>query len=180
MKKLSPQEIDELVREAESIISRFKTALIASQSGRAERRGSQTSDEDQSPPGKTQMSNAIDAVQQTRSIPMFINWVRYQMAREEENLRKSSSHKKGQSKSGKELVSQEEKSEEAQRFWTARSGSDTFAEALAKAVQKIQSTNDRETSVEKVILFLGFMRRALVAINHLDAIPAQLKGGEGR
>ncbi|BCW94593.1 MAG: hypothetical protein WHS44_11440 [Fimbriimonadales bacterium] len=33
--------------------------------------------------GRTQVSNAIDAINQSRSVTVFCNWLRYQMAREE-------------------------------------------------------------------------------------------------
>jgi hypothetical protein len=60
--------IDELVRQAEAIIQ----DCFAS-SGRSD--GGST--------GRTQLSNAIDAINQSGSVAVFRNWLRYQTAREE-------------------------------------------------------------------------------------------------
>jgi hypothetical protein len=60
--------IDELVRQAEAIIQ----DCFAS-SGRSD--GGST--------GRTQLSNAIDAINQSSSVVVFRNWLRYQTAREE-------------------------------------------------------------------------------------------------
>ena len=60
--------IDELVRQAEAIIQ----DCFAS-SGRGD--GGST--------GRTQLSNAIDAINQSGSVAVFRNWLRYQTAREE-------------------------------------------------------------------------------------------------
>ncbi|MFQ3611497.1 MAG: hypothetical protein SNJ72_08390 [Fimbriimonadales bacterium] len=133
-KQLTPEEIDELVYEAERIVSSVQSQLAG--------RSSET--------GRSQMSNAIDAAQQTRSIPMFINWVRYQMSREE--------------------------------FWkTAGDNGKTLGQMVSdfaeRLKQEAQDDEGRERALEKLTLFLGFMRRALVAIKQLNAIPAQFKGG---
>jgi len=60
--------IDELVRQAEAIIQDCFAA-----SGRGD--GGST--------GRTQLSNAIDAINQSGSVIVFRNWLRYQTAREE-------------------------------------------------------------------------------------------------
>lgn len=60
--------IDELVRQAEAIIQDCFAA-----SGRGD--GGST--------GRTQLSNAIDAINQSGSVVVFRNWLRYQTAREE-------------------------------------------------------------------------------------------------
>jgi len=126
--KLKPEEIDELVIEAEQIIGSLRQPLQA--------RGGET--------GRTQMSKAIDAAQQLRSFAMFLNWLRYQMAREE--------------------------------FWRIQSeNGKTLGELVANCVSRLQS--EGKQGMEKLVLLLGFMRRALVAIEHLDRIPPQIREG---
>ncbi|MCS7065563.1 MAG: hypothetical protein NZL85_04730 [Fimbriimonadales bacterium] len=126
--RLTPEEIDELVLEAEQIIASLRSKL-SPQSGTT---------------GHTQMSNAIDAAQQTRSFAMFLNWLRYQMARED--------------------------------FWrTQPEGGRMLGEQVADRVKRLQSEGER--GMEKLVLFLGFLRRALVAIKYLDQIPLQTGRG---
>jgi len=60
--------IDELVRQAEAIIQDCFAASGRSDSGST---------------GRTQLSNAIDAINQSGSVVVFRNWLRYQTAREE-------------------------------------------------------------------------------------------------
>ncbi|GBC92722.1 hypothetical protein HRbin15_01199 [bacterium HR15] len=128
--KLKPEEIDELVVEAERII----------ESRRQHLKGGET--------GRTQMSNAIDAAQQTRSFAMFLNWLRYQMARKE-----------------------------SQEFWGAKdSANRTLGEQVADYVKK-RLQPEGELGMEKLVLLLGFMRRALVALEYLDRIPPQTRQG---
>lgn len=132
-KQLTPEEIDALVYEAERIVSGMKNQLAG--------RSSET--------GRSQMSNAIDAAQQTRSIPMFINWVRYQMARED--------------------------------FWRTKvNDRKPLGQMVSEFAERLNQEGERERALEKLTLFLGFMRRALVAIKQLDAIPPQFKGGESQ
>jgi hypothetical protein len=66
--KRDTNTIDELVRQAEAIIQDCFAA-----SGRGD--GGST--------GRTQLSNAIDAINQSGSVIVFRNWLRYQTAREE-------------------------------------------------------------------------------------------------
>lgn len=132
MKTLRSDELDELVYKAEEIASQLRQNLRDSESGR------------------TQMSKAIEAAVQSRSIPLFINWVRYQTARE---------------KHGEE-------------FWRTPLQGGSLGELVANFATRLQESEpDTERALQKLSLFLGFLRRCLIAIDHLDKIPAQLKRG---
>jgi hypothetical protein len=58
--------IDELVRRAEAIVLEYF----------------QGSESSKDTIGNTQLSNAIDVIVQSKSVEVFCNWLRYQMARE--------------------------------------------------------------------------------------------------
>jgi hypothetical protein len=58
--------IDELVRQAEAIVLEYF----------------QGSESSKDTIGNTQLSNAIDVIVQSKSVEVFCNWLRYQMARE--------------------------------------------------------------------------------------------------
>jgi len=120
--------LSELVRKAETIV-----ADCFGEGGR----GSAGST------GRTQLSNAIDAINQAQgSIEVFINWVRYQMAREE--------------------------------FWRTRGKSKSLGELVCEYAEELKK-RDPERAAQYLTYFLGFMRRALVAVSYLDKIPPQLK-----
>jgi hypothetical protein len=133
MANTAPVTLSELVVEAEKIISDcFGTGGSASAGST----------------GRTQLSNAIDAINQAQgSIEVFINWLRYQTARE--------------------------------NFWRTRGKNGTLSEQVYKYAEAL-GTRDSENAAQNLTYFLGFLRRALVAINYLDKIPAQLRGGESQ
>lgn len=122
------QIVDELVREAERIVQDCSANLKKSNA---------------SSTGRTQLSNAIDAINQSGSIAVFRNWLRYQMKREE--------------------------------FWRTRGSQLTLAEHIDKYAQKLQEKYP-DQAVRYLTLFLGFLRRTLVAIDYLNEIPNKLKG----
>ncbi|MDM7460418.1 MAG: hypothetical protein P3X24_002035 [bacterium] len=131
----NPVELGELVRKAEEIVED-----CFGQGGHGA--GGST--------GRTQLSNAIDAINQSRgSIEVFLNWLRYQMAREE--------------------------------FWRrrGRSTGKMLGELIAKYAEELQK-RDPDHADQHLTHFLGFMRRALIALNYLDQIPAQVKEASTR
>jgi hypothetical protein len=99
--------------------------------------------------GKTQMSNAIDVVQSAKSFAVFKNWLRYQAVRQS-----------------------------SRDFWTLSSGNDTVCKRVANYAQTLSGEPDSEMAIERLILFLGFMRRALVAHKELKTIEPFLPGGK--
>jgi len=123
-------DLGELVVKAETIIS------DCFGSGRGGNVGST---------GRTQLSNAIDAINQAQGcIEVFINWLRYQMSRED--------------------------------FWRTRGKSKTLGEQIIDYALHLKE-RDPKHAAQHLTYFLGFMRRTLVAVNYLDKIPAQLRGG---
>ena len=85
--------IDELVRQAEAIVREYF----------------QDSESSKDTIGNTQLSNAIDVIVQSKSVEVFCNWLRYQMARESRD----------------------------QKFWTTRKGSQiTFGERVIHEVRR--------------------------------------------
>jgi hypothetical protein len=122
-------ELGELVRKAEAIIDECFAG-----SGRG---GSGST-------GRTQLSNAIDAINQAQgSIEVFLNWLRYQMAREE--------------------------------FWRTRGKQGKMLGELIYKYAEDLRKRDPQRAAYHLTQFLGFMRRALVAANYLEQIPAQFK-----
>lgn len=122
-------ELSELVRRAETIVDECFGAGGRGSSGST---------------GRTQLSNAIDAINQSRgSVEVFLNWLRYQMAREE--------------------------------FWRTRSKTGkTLGELIYKYAEDLQK-RDPDNAAKHLTYFLGFMRRALIAVSYLEQIPAQLR-----
>lgn len=98
--------------------------------------------------GKTQMSNAIDVVRAVNSIAVFRNWLRYQSVRQG-----------------------------SQDFWTLSTGQGTVASQVASFAKQLEEQNGHEIAIAKLILFLGFMRRAVVAYQQLDTIRPFFTGG---
>ncbi|MCL6536573.1 MAG: hypothetical protein K6U77_10935 [Armatimonadetes bacterium] len=122
--------IDELVRQAETIIQDCFAA-----SGRGD--GGST--------GRTQLSNAIDAINQSGSINVFRNWLRYQTAREDFWRTRGS---KG----------------------TLAEQIDKYVQKLQS-----DHRDHPEEAVRYLTYFLGFMRRTLIALRYLDQIPTEFK-----
>ncbi|HID55595.1 TPA: hypothetical protein EYP37_03635 [Candidatus Poribacteria bacterium] len=117
---------DELVVMAEKLISRFKDKL-----------------RQQSSEGRTQLSKAIEVAKASGSFPVFINWVRYQMARERTS------------------------GGAASEIWRV------IGEAICATAAQIQrSGSDPQASISSLIKFLGYLRRAFIGINYMDRIPA--------
>lgn len=122
-------ELSELVRRAESIVDECFGIGGRGSSGST---------------GRTQLSNAIDAINQARgSIEVFLNWLRYQMAREE--------------------------------FWRTRGKQGKMlGELIYKYAEELKK-RDPQRAAYHLTQFLGFMRRALIAVSYLEQIPAQFK-----
>ncbi len=121
---------DELVIMAERLIDRFKDKL-------QDKLRRQISE------GRTQLSKAIEVAKASRSFPVFINWVRYQMARE--------------GTSGGT----------ASEIWRI------IGEAIcASATQIERSDSDPQAAISSLIKFLGYLRRAFIGIDYMDRIPA--------
>jgi len=121
--------IDELVRQAEAIVLEYF----------------QGSESSKDTIGNTQLSNAIDVIVQSKSVEVFCNWLRYQMARE------SSDRKRFESS-------------DRRRFWTTQKGSrKTFGERVIDEVRRPPCASN----VENITHFLGFLRRAYIAREYL-------------
>lgn len=130
----NPVTLGELVRKAEEMVEE-----CFGQGGRGG--GGST--------GRTQLSNAIDAINQARgSIEVFLNWLRYQMSREE--------------------------------FWRASNRQGKMLGKLITHYANELQKRDPEHAAHHLTHFLGFMRRAFVALNYLDQIPAQVKEASNR
>ena len=113
--------IDELVRQAEAIVLEYF----------------QGSESSKDTIGNTQLSNAIDVIVQSKSVEVFCNWLRYQMARE---------------------------SSDRKMFWTTKKGSrKTFGERVIDEVRRPPCASN----VENITHFLGFLRRAYIAREYL-------------
>lgn len=104
--------------------------------------------------GKTQASKAIEVAQSAPTPLLFINWLRYQAAREDPEDREK-------------------------RFWSyPLKGKKTLAEALSADLQDIQKKVSSQERMRAITLYLGYFRRALVSIKFLDRIPPVEEGGE--
>lgn len=93
--------------------------------------------------GRTQASNAIEVAKAANSIAVFRNWLRYQKSREE--------------------------------FWRIvekGSGNDIASQINGVAEEIAQFKLNNEEKVKMLIRFLGYFRRALVAVEHFDQIKA--------
>lgn len=136
-------DLGELVAKAEAIISDCFSSEI----------GSDRNDKLDST-GRTQVSNAIDAINQAQgSVEVFVNWLRYQMAREKS------------------------KDSSSEKFWTKPGKKGSLGEQVYKYADELRK-RDPDHAAQYLTYFLGFMRRTLVAVNYLDKIPAQLRGGD--
>ncbi len=118
---------DWLVRKAESLVQRLK------------RSNWQESDQ-----GKTQASKAIEVAQDASSLRLFVNWLRYQAAREREKKQPG--------------------------FWSRSLDGQVLAEAMVADLREIQQQLGEDQTMEGVRLYLGYFRRALVGIKYLDSI----------
>lgn len=96
--------------------------------------------------GRTQASNAIEVAKATNSQKVFQNWLRYQKSRES--------------------------------FWRIRldGSQDDIARKVNEAVEHIASRTTGAETMRMVARFLGYFKRALVAIEHFDQIPAAKEG----
>jgi len=107
--------------------------------------------------GKTQVSRAIDMAGAPGCTPrVFVNWLRYQAARETESS----------------------------RFWTERLRGDRVADRVSNQVNSITQqvraklgASDSEAEMMAVARFLGYLRRALVGIEDLGLIALADSGG---
>lgn len=121
---------DELVQKAEALVSRLKASKWDKSVGR------------------TQASKAIEVAQDAPTLRLFVNWIRYQAARESER----------------------------QPFWSVDLGQGrekaNLAEALTQELNAIQKAHP-ENPMPAVRLFLGYFRRALVGVKFLDRIKME-------
>ena len=93
--------------------------------------------------GKTQTSKAIEVAQAAASPLLFINWLRYQAARERER----------------------------DKFWSqSLPNGKLLAEAIAADVNEIKGKSSPEELMKNVALYLGYFRRALIGLEYLDKI----------
>jgi len=94
--------------------------------------------------GRTQASKAVEVAQDAESLRLFVNWLRYQAARESRQ----------------------------QRFWSRQLKKQELAEVLVsdlKAIQK-RAASDQTPVMLAVRLYLGYFRRALVGVEYLARI----------
>lgn len=127
--RLDTRELDLLVIKAEQIVSEIPQEKLKADSG------------------KTQMSNAIDVAQSTKSIAVFRNWLRYQSERQA-----------------------------AKDFWTLSTKTGTVAKVVANFASELSKEPDQHKAIYKLVLFLGFMRRAVVAHKQLSTIAPFIEG----
>jgi len=122
-------ELQELmVQKAEGLVRSFKEA---------------TGVEEAPDVGKTQTSKAIEVAQAAESPLLFINWLRYQAARERERS----------------------------KFWSQElPNGKTLAEAIAADVNEIKGNSSPGELMKNVALYLGYFRRAFIGIGYLDRI----------
>lgn len=93
--------------------------------------------------GKTQTSKAIEVAQAAESPLLFINWLRYQAARERERS----------------------------KFWSQKlAGDKTLAEAITEDVNELKGKSPSGELIKNVALYLGYFRRALIGLKYLDKI----------
>lgn len=117
-----------MVRKAEDLVKGFKEATGAEKAPDV---------------GRTQTSKAIEVAQAAESPSLFINWLRYQAARE-----------RGRDK-----------------FWSQElPDGKTLAEAIAADVNEIKKKVSAEELMKGVALYLGYFRRALIGLEYLDRI----------
>ena len=121
---------DDLVRRAEKLIGRLDS--------------SENWDEGI---GKTQASNAIQAAREAESLNLFLNWLRYQTARERDS----------------------------KPFWSASFEGKTLAEAITDELNEIHGVLKGD-AMPSVRLLLGYLRRALFGIKYLDKIKVEGEG----
>lgn len=112
-------------------------------------------------PGKTQLSNAIDVIVQSKSIEVFTNWIRYQMARELEKTK------------GKR-----EDSGSRDKFWTVQKDSKMFGSEVITYASSLKDAygTDPNEAIRQLNHFLGFLRRAFIARDLLGILPAFEEG----
>jgi len=102
--------------------------------------------------GKTQASKALEVAQTAGSLPVFVNWLRYQAGRER-----------------------------SADFWTKQAGKHSLARALAEDLGWLQKEvgarlpgTDRkqqsDATMRAATRFLGYFRRALIGADYLDKI----------
>lgn len=93
--------------------------------------------------GKTQTSKAIEVAQAAESPLLFINWLRYQAARERERS----------------------------KFWSQKlAGDKTLAEAITEDVNELKGKSPSGELIKNVALYLGYFRRTLIGLKYLDKI----------
>ena len=98
--------------------------------------------------GRTQASKAIEVAQESPTLRVFVNWLRYQASRESER----------------------------QPFWSVEivegHKKSCLAELLAQELNIIQKAQPGDP-MRAVRLFLGYFRRALVGVEFLDRIKVE-------
>lgn len=118
--------------------------------------------------GRTQVSNAINVATTTNSLFVFQNWLRYQAAREarEEFWRVSDPR---------------HEADIAKRINDALEEIKSKITALEEMKSKTTSLDELKSKIigaetmKAIVRFLGYFRRALVAIEYFDQIPAASK-----
>jgi hypothetical protein len=118
---------EELVRKAEALVSQLKESKQWNKEV-----------------GRTQASKAIEVAQEAETLRLFVNWLRYQAARESNR----------------------------QPFWSASLARTTLAEVLSQELNAIQNA-ESDDPMPKVRLFLGYFRRALIGADFLDRIKLE-------
>lgn len=126
MSKQLRDEQDQLVQKAEALVHQLKDL------------GGWNQDI-----GRTQASRAIEVARAADSLRLFINWLRYQAARESDR----------------------------QRFWSLKLNQATLAETLSKALNDLPAGEDGP--MPQARLLLGYFRRALVGAEFLNKIKVE-------
>lgn len=136
---------DEMVQRAEQLVERFVGTQVPEV-------------------GKTQASKAMEVARSAGSLRVFLNWLRYQTARERERER------------------------ERERFWTRGTKPRTLAAALSEDLSWLHGevarhlTEESGPEQERVTMLaatrlLGYFRRALIGAEFLRTIALEEGGG---
>ncbi len=59
-----------------------------------------------------------------------------------------------------------------EEFWRVDAGDADIAKATHQTIEAIASNRSGDEAMKEIVRFLGFLRRALIAKDHFDQIPA--------
>lgn len=149
---------DDLVRRAEQLALNLK---LKDSEGRDKGKieDSEKDKDKNREKGKTQVSKALEVLQTAGSLPVFVNWLRYQAGRE---------------------------ADQKEKFWTKSAGQRSLAKALADDLGWIQNevqarlpdlpkAAQNAATIRAATRFLGYFRRAMIGAAYLNDIQIASK-----